>query len=271
MRTRFKHTPRIRSGRLVFAGLLLCSALAPAVTARVRTVHVMVALADNLNQGIVPVPARLGNGQDAAANLYWGAAYGVKTYFKNSADWRLLSCVTGPRPAILERCIFVQNKGETYLIADAYDGSRIRDAITEFLGAAAGAREDSVSLKTSDQNLTIAIAGRADLLVYVGHDALMDFQVPKVSGQVGSVSRRFIILACASQAYFRPYMKATGSAPLLWTTGLMAPEAYSLKAALDGWTANESDELIRERAASAYDKYQHCGLRAAQRLFASKW
>ena len=39
-----------------------------------RLVHVFVALADNAHQGIVPVPAALGNGDDAAQNLYWGAA-----------------------------------------------------------------------------------------------------------------------------------------------------------------------------------------------------
>jgi len=47
----------------------------------------------------------------------------------------------------------------------------------------------------------------------------------------------------------------------------MAPEAYTLKAALNGWIANEDDEAIRHRAARAYDKYQKCGARAALRLF----
>ena len=42
-------------------------------------VHVVVALCDNEHQGIVPVPATLGNGQDPRNNLYWGALYGVRT------------------------------------------------------------------------------------------------------------------------------------------------------------------------------------------------
>jgi hypothetical protein len=61
-----------------------------------RTVHVFVALADNQNQGIVPVPARLGNGLDPDNNLYWGAAAGVKTFFTRSPDWRVISCVPKP-------------------------------------------------------------------------------------------------------------------------------------------------------------------------------
>ena len=53
-----------------------------------RVVHVFVALADNQHQRIVPVSAALGNGEDPARNLYWGAAFGVKTFFHNSPDWK---------------------------------------------------------------------------------------------------------------------------------------------------------------------------------------
>jgi hypothetical protein len=51
----------------------------------------------------------------------------------------------------------------------------------------------------------------------------------------------------------------------------MAPEAYTLKSALDGWIAGENNEQIRDRAATAYDKYQKCGLRGARRLLVSGW
>src|SRR5215510_12112818 len=47
----------------------------------VPVIHVFVALADNVNQGIVPVSASLGNGDNAKTNLYWGAAFGVRTFF----------------------------------------------------------------------------------------------------------------------------------------------------------------------------------------------
>ncbi len=51
----------------------------------------------------------------------------------------------------------------------------------------------------------------------------------------------------------------------------MAPEAYTLKSALDGWIGGENNEQIRDRATGAYDKYQKCGVRAARRLFATGW
>ena len=53
-----------------------------------KVIHVLVALCDNENQGIVPVPAHLGDGEDPKKNLYWGAAYGVKTFFSKSNDWK---------------------------------------------------------------------------------------------------------------------------------------------------------------------------------------
>src|SRR5258705_204809 len=56
-----------------------------------RVAHVLVALCDNVYQGIVPVPAKLGNGEDLQGNLYWGAGYGIRTFFSKSLDWKLVA------------------------------------------------------------------------------------------------------------------------------------------------------------------------------------
>src|SRR5688500_17366703 len=56
-----------------------------------KVVHVFVALCDNEHQGIAPVPAKLGDGRDPANNLYWGAMYGVKTFFRRSPDWKTVA------------------------------------------------------------------------------------------------------------------------------------------------------------------------------------
>ena len=52
-----------------------------------KLIHVHVALCDNDSQGIVPVPKKIGNGNDPGNNLYWGCGYGVRTFFTNSSDW----------------------------------------------------------------------------------------------------------------------------------------------------------------------------------------
>jgi hypothetical protein len=251
--------------------LAICLGAPGSSLAQVRVVHVYVSLADNQHQGIVPVPSRLGNGDDPGANLYWGAAFGVKTFFRMSHDWELIAATPGPNLSILERCVFRHRREPVYLVADAYQGSRIRDAVKDFLSAAAGLNSASLHFRAEPEDISLTVGGGADLVVYVGHDAFMDFSIPPIGGAAGTRHPHAIVLACASKSYFASYLKSAGSVPLLWTTGLMAPEAYTLKAALDGWIANEDDEHVRQLAAAAYDKYQHCGLRAAQRLFVTGW
>jgi len=236
-----------------------------------RTVHVFVALADNEHQGIIPVPARLGNGLDPAHNLYWGAAAGVKTFFARSADWAVVSCGQRPKPEVLERCLFKHRSADVYLVADAYRGDEIRQAILDFFDAASGASPESITLASASPAVTLSARGDSNLVAYVGHDGLMDFQLPLIPHKKNETHRDAIILACASRQYFAEPLRASGANPLLWTTGLMAPEAYTLKAALDGWIAGETSEQIHERAAAAYDKYQKCGLRGARRLFVTGW
>jgi hypothetical protein len=228
-----------------------------------------VALADNQHQGIIPVPKKLGNGLDPANNLYWGSAYGVKSFFARSTDWKLLPAATKPRPEVLERCIFKHRSEDVYLIADAYRGDAIRQAVIDFLDAAAGGNAEKVSVKGASGSINAR--GGANLVAYIGHDGLMDFQLSSLPAKKGEATREAIILACASKSFFGAPVRATGAYPLLWTTGLMAPEAYTLRAALDGWIAGETHDQIHERAAVAYHKYQHCGLRGARKLFASGW
>lgn len=260
---------RFRLVVLVLTGLLLNVPLF--AQSQVRTIHVFVALADNKNQGIVPVAAKLGNGEDPEHNLYWGSAYGVKTFFSRSSDWELVLAHQTPKSEVLERCVFKHRAQNVYLVADAYRGRQIKQAIVDFLEAAAGASSEKIAVKSGPQVVNLHIAGASSLVAYAGHDGFMDFQLAKLPQNANDARRQAIILACASKAYFAAPLRASGAQPLLWTTGLMAPEAYTLKSAVDGWILNESDGQIRERAAAAYHKYQHCGLNAARRLLTSGW
>lgn len=233
----------------------------------IPVIHVFVALADNVNQGIVPVSATLGNGDNAATNLYWGAAFGIRTFFSRNKDWQLISVTPNPSTSILERCIFKHRHTSSLLIADAYRGKEISKATWDFLEAAAG--KPGEKLKAGD--VQFHTGGSADLVAYIGHNGLMDFELHSHPKRRDDRQRRAIILACASKNFFSPALQQSGATPLLWTTNLMAPEAYVLSAAIDGWMKKESDEQIRLRAADAYHKYQHCGVKAARALFATGW
>lgn len=251
--------------------LVLCPGKVTAQQNPPRSIHVFVALADNQNQGIVPVPARLGNGEDANNNLYWGSAYGVRTFFAKSSDWKLVATQPGAKAEVLERCIFKHRNANVYLVADAYHGSQIRQTVIDFLQAASGANAEKIEFKNGPQAVTFEGGGNANLVAYVGHDGLMDFQLSSVPQKQNGRWRETIILACYSKGFFGQPLYSTGAYPLLWTNGLMAPEAYTLKSALDGWILKESNQQIRERAAEAYHQYQKCSLSAARKLLTTGW
>lgn len=234
----------------------------------IRTVHVFVALCDNKYQGIVPVGKAIGNGQDPANNLYWGCDNGVKTYFrKRNSDWNLVKTQTKISDTILERLLFKHKTKDVYLLAEAYNGKSIRQTTIDFLNAAAG--NDSKEVIYGKDSLYFG--GSSNLVAYIGHDGLMDFKLPLQKPSTNADKRETIILACYSQYFFSSHIKNAGAVPLLWTSNLMAPEAYTLHDALREWIANKNSEQIRFAAAQAYSKYQNCSLKAAKNLLVTGW
>jgi hypothetical protein len=234
----------------------------------IKTIHVFVALCDNKYQGIVPVPAAMGNGQDPNSNLYWGAGYGVKKFFsKKSKEWELISVVSNPAEYILERLLFKHRSKNVFLLADAYDGRHIRKTTIDFLFASSGNKEAVMENKGKK----IYFGGASNLIAYVGHDGLMDFPINEKFGRSNDKNRETIILACYSKRFFSPHLKHTGASPLVWSTGLMAPEAYILHDAINAWLEKRPAPEIRLAAAKAYSKYQRCTLKAAQGLLVSGW
>lgn len=217
------------------------------------------------------MPEQIGNGDDPQRNLYWGAGYGVKNFFRKQRDWSLLAEGPGPRSPILERVVFKYKGTDLHLVADAYRGREIRQATSDFLRFTAGSGVEIIEVRTDAGSYKLSIGGGADLIAYVGHDGLMDFSLPEYPRKADERRREAVILACASKPFFERALWKSGAEPLLWTTNLMAPEAYVLKAVVDGWRLGENGEVIRRRAAEAYNRYQHCGMRGAMNLFASGW
>jgi hypothetical protein len=225
------------------------------------TIHIMVALCDNIYQGIVPVPSKIGNGQNPNANLYWGCGYGIRSYFKKSGEWTFLKSLKVDS-VLMERIVFKHVSKNIYLVADAYNGKYIKQCTVDFLNACAGKKKDTIH---SGKHV-LGINGNAGLVSYIGHDGLMDFELPDTFANADGLKRKCIILACVSKSYFSPFIYKAGAEPLVWTTGLMCPEAYTVHDAISGYVKMESAEQIRSRAALAYSKYQKCGVKAARNL-----
>ena len=85
--------------------VLLFFLLTLAARAEPVRLQVFIALADNRTQGIIPVPAKIGNGDDAEANLYWSCSEALKPVLRASADWKLTGSGKNPSPDVLERTV----------------------------------------------------------------------------------------------------------------------------------------------------------------------
>lgn len=238
--------------------------------------HVVVALCDNKYQGIVRVPAHLGDGDDPESNLYWGALYGVETHFSRHDDWMRVAISAPSNPSVLDRIAFhstIERDGEAvdaYLIAEAWQGREIRAATTRFLQLVGGEPEEDYALGDADNQTTVAAGGASHLIAYVGHNGLMDFSSPAVSEpKLEAGPRSSVVLACRSRDYFGDLLNFKQAHSLLTTNGLMAPEAYTLEAAISAWFSGESPSATRFSAADTYAKYQKANRNWSRRLFAA--
>ena len=232
---------------------------ADAGAGRPLVAHVHVALADNVHQGIAPVRASLGDGDRPRANLYWGALYGVDTYLPRHG-WTRVPTPAGGRPdGVLARAVFVRagqrgGRAATFVVvADAWAGRHIARATAAFLRHAGGLEPLPLALPSGAE---VIAGGGAHVVAYVGHDGLMDFDLEDPRPDPSAPPRSAIVLSCASQPYFQARLERLGAHPLLLTTNLMAPEAYTLDAARVAWLEGRSPEGVRDAAAAAYARYQ---------------
>lgn len=226
--------------------------------------HVFVPLCDNEHQGIVPVNASLGDGLNLNTNLYWGARYGLRSYFKSQSAWKLVETRKNPFPDVLERLVFQRTfpgGPDVFMIADAWRGDAMEACVTGFFAALAGSRIDSAYLQY----------GFPDLVAFNGHNGLMDNLDPGLETDRDPLRKDAAVIACASHAWFRERLNFAGAYPLVTTTNLMAPEAYVLEAVISRWAQFGTEAAVLDAAGRAYHEYQQCGERGARRLFIGGW
>lgn len=231
--------------------------------------HVIVALCDNQYQGIVPVPKAIGNGDDANNNLYWGAGYGVKTFFKRSANWKTIPIEKSDNQKVLDQAIFkreLMRNGKNvtaYVFAEAWRGREIAAATEQFLKISNGVYHQTVKTDQTE----IAVGSHAHIIAYVGHNGLMDFYSPELQkNPEDKLARSAVILACKSHDYFKDLIHSPTSL-LLTTRNFMAPEAYSLEAAISSWFENSDHTGTVTAAVKAYAKYQKISEKSARTVF----
>lgn len=218
----------------------------PAAAAE-KSIKVFIALCDNKTQGIIPVGAKIGDGDNPDANLYWGCTDGFGAYFKKSPDWKVTGSLTDVSPTILRRMTLQHRTQEASITADAYRGSAMRACIEDF--------EMAVS------------SGSYDLVAFIGHNGLMDFTLSDPPPGTPDKTDA-IVLCCKSDKYFRPRLTQQRSRPVLLTQELMYPGSFILHSALRVWLRGGTPAEMRTAAAQAYAKNQNISVRAATGVFA---
>ncbi|WP_395743396.1 hypothetical protein [Prosthecobacter sp.] len=212
-----------------------------------KRIHVFVALADNASQGIAPVPAKIGNGDDADANLYWGASEGFRSIFGRSKAWKLEKAETSPTAEILDRRSYRHADKDCILVAEAWRGKNIHECLEAFFAC------------LRDR--------RGDLTAFIGHNELMDAPMAVSVLSPGAPPTDAIILCCVSGSFFKTPLAALQARPVLTTEQLMYPGAFLLRDALEVWLRNGSRPEIRMAAARAYAANQHISVKAASGVF----
>lgn len=227
--------------------LLIALWLVISASAAVRRVTVFVALCDNASQGIAPVPAKIGDGNKPADNLYWGCDDGIASCFRASKTWKLQRKEIPEDTRILERLVFLHASGEMEVTAEAWKGSEIKECLRAFEAA--------------------LVSGKSDLCAYIGHNVLMDGAIapPAVKS---AKSTDAIVLCCLSERYFKARLETMGATPVLMTTQLMYPGSFLLRDGLPLWAKGKPPEEIRQAAAAAYAKNQGISRKAAAGVFA---
>lgn len=233
--------------------------------------HVLVPLCDNKNQGIVPTSESLGNGLDPDHNLYWMTSKGVKRYFRDLPDWKMVEDYENVREDILERVVFTKsfdNGAKVVLIADAYRGDRMPECLDDYFNSLSGKLIDSVEV---DGNY-IQINGKADLIAFNGHNGLMDETTSYELADEKTKPKDAVSISCASGGFFKDHYSETRSYPLVHTTNLLYPGAFILEGILNKWAMLESDEACKKAAGNAYYKHKpKSGPNGSQNLFDYGW
>jgi hypothetical protein len=214
-----------------------------------RTVGVFIALCDNVHQGIVPVPKAVGDGEDPEHNLYWGCAEGFMGVFGKSPQWKKESSPEAPSANVLRTYAGRHVSGKMTLTAFAYQGSAIEECLKDFQAAVS--------------------RGKYDLVVYLGHNGLMDFYLDGLAPNPARKKKpECMVLCCMSQKYFSKHIACLEATPILLTTQFMYPGSFLLRDVLEEWVKGAGLKAYRTAAGNAYAANQKIPQKAALGVFA---
>ncbi len=224
-------------------------------------IHVIVPLCDN--NSVQCGNNKLGNGDNADTNLYWATSGGFRGWFAKKKYWKQVKRVVS-RTDIVEQIVWTKQQRPTktwrkygvtrpfrvYLIAEAWRGSKIENAMKRFA--------ENISASTNREILVgkvaVAIGGDSHLLAYVGHNGWMDFPKFKWPKQQSTAKTKAVIaIACLTKSWLKDHIiRYKKAAPVLLTTSLLFAGAHSLEGAATTFARGGNQRAILKKSISNY-------------------
>jgi hypothetical protein len=170
----------------------------------------------------------------------------------------------------LERVIFYKKNGngtELYLVADGYRGDRMKAGLQDYFQSLGGWKKGTDSVN----QIALSLYSDADLMIFNGHDGLMDDTLKHYYSK-DSIPREAVTIACYSKVFFNARFEECGAFPLVGTSGLLAPEAYVIGAVIDSWALEKTGLELKNAAGDAYhSKHPSTSQNGARALFTTGW
>ncbi|MBI5534501.1 MAG: hypothetical protein HY898_17380 [Deltaproteobacteria bacterium] len=215
-----------------------------------------------------------GRAGDPGHNIYWGAVFGARRFLDHKpGPWTRVDLQTSTGP-ILEQATYrrtisgsrwglTSGNVEQIVVLQAVHGDQINDAVEHFWKVATEGGvirfQDSGRVRSE----RIHVAG------YVGHNRLMGgMNLPPPPDAAHRAPIHAFVLACYSESYFGPSLRAAGVRVLLTTRALMAPEGYLVDAVLRTVGDNGAVKGIRASAIDASVQWQKIARNDAAWIFA---
>ena len=233
---------------------------------RYATVTVHVALSDRRKDG---KSTKSGNGNDPAANLYWGARHGVEAHLLKSAGWRLAHQDKGDGKRIIRRVVLqrrveptdawrargVNEPFDLYLLANAWPAAEIAAAMEQPLRDAFAAKPVVLSV----EGRKIHFGGGSVMTGYLGKNAMLDrYWDPFADLNAAALPRQagvFYICSRSAVVLYAPIIQH-GLYPVLFAREPIVPEAYLLDGILKALARGDLDVGFLTSAAGEYARFQ---------------
>jgi len=204
------------------------------------------------------------DGNDPQHNLYWGAGYGMYHAFKKLFGWRLVG-EEKDKMAVFKKVFtpnaFWQERGvkkpfEMYVVFNLYRSNDIVEGYRDFAQNLFGNRAQRITLK---DGRVIEAGSQSRIVGYVGHMTLQGKKAIKAvrnsQSTNSSEAKGVFMTSCLSAPIFSREVLDENNFGLLFTTSLLAPEAYVQNALFDAIARGARGDKISRGVASAYADY----------------